>query len=136
MDRKKSFFNILSLCLRGLCPVCSCGLLFTPLAKVSSMAQLCIPAERCNYCHFEFCREPGYYFGVLTPLLPILSLMTGLAFVAISYFVWPPEEPTELLLPGLIGTVIGMILFFRPTIAFYISVDHAINPPVTLSHLG
>src|SRR4051812_44139281 len=123
MNKKKSFIDILFLCLRSRCPVCGQGDLFTRLTLVKTIAHLCIPPERCNHCDFQFAREPGYYFGILTPLLPILSLGTGLIFVIIYYFVLHPEEPSELFLPGAVGTAIGFILFFRSAIAIFISLD-------------
>jgi len=135
MNKEKPFLDILSLCLRSRCPVCGQGDLFTPITKIRSIVHLCVPPERCNHCSFQFSREPGYYFGVLTPLLPIFSLATGLVFIGIYYFALHPEEASQLLLPGAIGTAIGFVLFFRPAIAIYISLDHAIDPPAKRSSL-
>jgi uncharacterized protein (DUF983 family) len=128
-DKEKTFFRILSLCLRSRCPICGQGDLFIPLTQIRSIVRFCLPPEHCNRCSFQFRREPGYYFGILTPLLPIFSLLTGLIFVGIFYFFSRPQEAEQLLLPGAIGTVVGFILFFRPAIAIYISLDHAIDPP-------
>ncbi len=129
INKKKSLFQILSSYFRFRCPVCSQGDLYIPITRVRSFTQLCLPPEQCNVCHFRFRREPGYYFGVLTPLLPILSLMTGLVTTSIYYFTLRPEDPFQLLLPAIAGTAIGFVLFFRPAIAFYIHLDHAIDPP-------
>ena len=127
--RAKSFLNILFLCLRSRCPICGVGELFTPILKVRSFGLLCMPPDRCNYCSFKFCREPGYYFGVLTPLLPIFALSTGLVFVVIYYLLSHPDEAFQLLVPGAMGTAVGLLLFFRPAVAIFMSLDHAIDPP-------
>lgn len=100
-----------------------------PLRKIRSFAHLFIPPGHCGYCGFRFRRESGYYFGVLTPLLPIFALATGLVFIA-SYYLWArPVHALDLLWPGIVGTVVGFIVFLRPTLAIFISIDHAIDPP-------
>ena len=86
MSSEKSFLEILFLCLRSRCPVCGQGSLFTPITKIRTIRDLCLPPECCCHCQFLFRREPGYYFGVLTPVLPILSLLTGLIFVGVYFF--------------------------------------------------
>lgn len=129
MKAERTFTEILSLCLRSRCPVCAQGQLFVPLLQVRSLAHLLMPPNRCATCSFQFRRESGYYFGVLTPLLPIFSLATGLVFVA-TYFLWTrTTNAMDLLRPGAIGTGIGFILFFRPALAIFITLDHAVDPP-------
>jgi len=133
MTTERSFFEILSLCLRSRCPVCAKGHLFRPFHQIGSLANLCMPPDKCDCCGFRFRREPGYYFGVLTPVLPMLSLATGLVFVIASYLWGRPTNATELLPAGAIGTAIGFVFCFRPAIAIFISFDHAIDPPKPLT---
>lgn len=129
MNKGRSYFNILALCLRSRCPVCGRGRLFLPLYRVGSFSELILPPEKCDRCGFRFRREPGYYFGVITPTLPILSLATGLAFVIVDYLCLKPEDPRDLIPIGGLGAVAGLILFWRTSIAIFISFDHAIFPP-------
>lgn len=129
MSSSKSFFQILSLCLRSICPVCGQGRLFVSIFKLRSVTDFFLPPHHCQSCGFQFRREAGYYFGVLTPLLPLFSLATGLCFVLAYYLTVRPEDPYQLLLPGALGTACGFIFFFRSAIAIYISLDHAIDPP-------
>jgi hypothetical protein len=89
---------------------------------------LFFPLERCNACHFRFGRQPGYYFGVVTPILPILALATGAAFAGIAYFGFHQELKTVLTW-GAVGVGIGFLMFFRTAIAVYVALDHAIDPP-------
>jgi hypothetical protein len=131
MGRERSFFDLLSLCLRSRCPVCEKGRLFLPLPKVRSVAELCLPPKNCDHCGFCFRREPGYYFGVLTPALPILSLLTALVFVIGDYLIFRPEDPHDLLPVAAAGTLFGLVFNIRNAIAIYISFDHALDPPAS-----
>ena len=129
MNEEKSFFEILSLCLHSRCPVCKKGALFQPLSRLNSPVDFFLPLKNCDQCGFRFGREPGYYFGVLTPTLPILSLATGLVFVVGGYLLFHPEDPHDLIPMGALGVAIGFILFWRASIAIFMSFDHAIDPP-------
>lgn len=87
-----------------------------------------MPLERCRVCDFLFGRQPGYYFGVVTPILPLLALATGMVFSGISYFGFHQERDTALEW-GVVGLILGFILFFRTAIAVYVALDHTIDPP-------
>ena len=127
-ERKKTFFDILSLCLRSKCPVCSHGHLFAPLLRINSIPSFFYPRKKCDHCGFKFNREPGYYFGVIMPTLPILSLGVGLIFFGVSYFPLR-SEIREALWAGVLGVFIGLVSFFRTAVAIYMSIDHALDPP-------
>jgi len=129
MNDQKSYFDILTLCLRSRCPVCRQGDLFLPFSRARSFSELILPPKNCNQCGFQFNREPGYYVGVITPTLPILSLATGLVFVIVTYLFFRPEDPYDLAPIGGLGVAVGFILFWRTSIAIFISFDHAICPP-------
>jgi len=88
-----------------------------------------LPLDNCNVCGFKFARELGYYFGVVTPTLPILALGTALIFVISDYLIRHPEDPRDLIPMGLVGACAGLILFFRTSIAVYVAIDHSIDPP-------
>ena len=87
-----------------------------------------MPAENCNVCGFKFAREPGYYFGVLTPTLSLLSLGVGALFALSALFLVGLHIPT-VLAAGAVGIGIGTIGFFRTAIAIFISFDHLVDPP-------
>jgi hypothetical protein len=95
---------------------------------VKKFRDLLLPAEECPNCLFRFGREPGYYFGVLTPILPLISLGLGAFCAAIAYLAASRDLLTVLVAGGL-GTALGLPLFFRPSIAFYVALDHSIDPP-------
>lgn len=84
--------------------------------------------ERCDACSFRFGRQPGYYFGVVTPILPILALAAGAVVAGIAHFGFHQELETVLAWGGL-GTAVGLLLFFRTAIAVYVALDHAVDPP-------
>ncbi len=115
-------------CLRHQCPVCLNGRLYAKLAETRRIHDLIFPLEFCPSCHFRFAREPGYYVGIITPLLPILSLGTGAIFAALAYFFSNGDVDTALI-SGAIGLGLGFILLFRTSIAIYVAIDHLVNRP-------
>jgi uncharacterized protein (DUF983 family) len=128
MNESPSFFIILSRALSSKCPVCGQGQLFAKLHQIQNSTHFFIPLEVCNNCKFQFGRQPGYYFGVITPILPILALATGAFSAGIIYFVFKQKVETVLRWAGA-GTLVGFLLFFRTAVAIYIALDHAIDPP-------
>jgi len=128
MKRPRGFADLLSLCLCSRCPVCGTGRLFQSYLAVRRFRELFLPLEHCDYCSFCFAREPGYYFGVLTPTLSILALCLGAAFAGICYFLMRLEL-TSVLVSGVVGTLIGLVIFFRTSVAVFIAFDHTIDPP-------
>lgn len=131
MNEGVSFFIILSRCLSSKCPVCGRGRLFAKFYLVQGFNEVFIPLKECRICGFRFGRQPGYYFGVVTPTLPILALMMGAIFAGVTYFGFHQEIDSVLLWGG-VGVAIGFFLFFRTAIAVYIALDHAIDPPKQL----
>jgi uncharacterized protein (DUF983 family) len=128
MSDRPSFFAILSRCLRSRCPVCGRGRLFARIKQIKSVAEFFLPLQACDSCGFHFARQPGYYLGVITPLLPILALIAGVVFAGVAYFGFHQE--LEVVLGwGATGAGIGFLLFFRTAIAIYMALDHAIDPP-------
>jgi uncharacterized protein (DUF983 family) len=128
MPAEKSFLKILSLSLCSKCPVCERGRLFVPYLQAHRFRDYFLPLENCESCRFQFGREPGYYFGVLTPTLSILALGLGILFSGISYFLFHLDL-VDVILIGALGLIMGLILFFRTAIAVFIAFDHAIDPP-------
>lgn len=128
MKEGASFFVILSRSLSSQCPVCGRGRLFSRLTRVRRMAELFMPLKQCAACGFSFGRQPGYYLGVVTPILPILALMMGAVFAGVSYFVIHHPLETTLAWGG-VGVGFGLVVFFRTAIAVYVALDHAIDPP-------
>ena len=129
MKPGSGFFHILYLCLRSRCPVCEKGRLFRRLLEVRSIGELFLPLKNCDVCGFKFGREPGYFFGIITPTLPILALATALISVIADYAICHPEDSRDLIPVGVVGGCIGLVLFFRTSIAIYVAIDHAIDPP-------
>ena len=127
--QQKTFFDILILCLRSKCPVCVEGMLFSPIFEISSLGEIFLPLKCCPRCKFKFKREPGYYFGVLTPTLSILSLMSGVIFVIFYYLIFKPQDMNELLPALAVGMCFGMVALVRPSIAIFVSIDHSVCPP-------
>ncbi len=135
MTGQKSFFEILSLCLRSTCPVCGSGPLFKAITKARKAREFFLPLKSCKHCGFLFGREPGYYFGVLTPLLPMMSLGVGLVFAGATYGLLETDL-SGVLAGGAVGIVLGFFGFFRTSIAIYIALDHAIDPPASSVAVG
>jgi len=130
---KASFSEIMSLCLRHRCPVCKTGRLFSKTLEIERFRDLFLPLESCPVCHFRFAREPGYYFGVLSPALPILSIGAGAIVAGIAYFGFGRDIDTTLI-AGASGVALGFFGFCRTAIAIYIAIDHAIDPPKSTKH--
>lgn len=128
MTQRTSFFDILSRCLRSQCPVCGRGRLFARWYGVSRFSEFFMPLQACGSCGFCFARQPGYYLGVITPVLPILALASGGFFAGVTYFGFH-QELEVVLAWGAFGVGIGSLLFFRTAIAVYIALDHGIDPP-------
>ena len=129
MRSKPSFFDLLFLCLRSKCPVCQTGQLFRPYSEIQSVGEIFVPLSHCPECNFEFKRETGYYSGVLTPTLPILSFIFALFLTLTYYLILKPEDINELALVSGISFLLGFVILIRPSIAIFISIDHAISPP-------
>ncbi len=127
MNREEGFFAILARCLQSRCPVCGQGRLFAKLTHLQRIRDFFLPLEHCEHCGFRFNRQPGYYFGVVTPILPILALCTGVIFAAFAYLECQ-QELQVVLTWGAVGIGVGFFLFFRTAIAIYVALDHAIDP--------
>ncbi len=127
--RGRGFFEVFWLCLRSHCPVCGEGRLFVPMMELSSPVDLWEPAKKCLECKFTYRREPGYFFGAVIPVLPILSLVAGLFTAGVYYLLTRPSEFDDVLPSGAAGMALGFIFFYRVTIALYISFDHTMDPP-------
>jgi uncharacterized protein (DUF983 family) len=123
-----SFFTILSRCLKSECPVCGEGRLFAHITRVESVGEIFFPLEKCAVCGFKFAREPGYYLGVLMPVLPILSLPMGAFFAAVSYF-YLNLDLDSVFAALILGLIVGCLMCFRTSIALYVTFDHSIRPP-------
>ena len=128
VKEQRDFFQILSLCLRSRCPVCAQGHLFVPFMSLDNFSHFFLPPKHCDSCHFQFARGSGYFLGVITPTLPILSLGVGILFAAVSYFFFHLPV-NEVLIWGLVGVSLGCVFLFRTSIAIYVALDHAIDPP-------
>ncbi|MCW3101324.1 MAG: hypothetical protein JWL77_6942 [Chthonomonadaceae bacterium] len=128
MKREFSFFDRLSFCLRSKCPVCAKGRLFNPPWRIQEVRELFVPVRNCASCGFHFEREPGYYFGSVFPILPILSLFPAISFAALSYFALDMEADA-VAGAAVFGALFGFVVFFRLSIAIYISIDHSISAP-------
>jgi len=128
VKHERTFAELLSRCLRSRCPVCGKGRLFASLFGVGRFRNIFIPLEACEHCQFRFSREPGYYFGCFTPILQILSVWCGAIVAAVSYFVFHADVES-VVVAALFGIMGGFLLFFRTSIAMFIAIDHAINPP-------
>lgn len=126
--QRATFGEIFFRCLRSKCPVCGRGKLFEKITNLSQMRDLFLPLTSCTVCFFRFGRQPGYYFGVVTPILPLLSLAVGLVFAGTAHFGFHRELESVLTWGG-VGLGIGILLFFRTSIAIYVALDHAIDPP-------
>lgn len=125
---RSGFFDVLLLCLRSTCPVCAQGRLYKPFLRVRGSSDFFLPVERCAGCGFRFRREPGYYFGVVTPVLPILAVGNAIGFALGAYLVRGPDRDA-ILSAASIGLLSGLILLFRSAVAIYIAIDHSIDPP-------
>lgn len=128
INRDATVGEVFSRCLRSRCPVCGRGRLFAEITHLPSVRYLFVPLERCDACAFRFGRQPGYYFGVVTPILPILALATGGVFAGVAYF-GLEQDLQSVLAWGAAGIAAGFFLFFRTAIAVYVALDHAIDPP-------
>lgn len=128
MKESISFFVILYRVLSSKCPVCGKGRLFAKFYKLQRFSELLLPLKTCDACSFGFARQPGYYFGVVTPVLPLLALTVGFFFAGIAYFAFHQERDAVLTWGG-VGVATGLLLFFRTAIGVYIALDHTIDPP-------
>jgi prepilin signal peptidase PulO-like enzyme (type II secretory pathway) len=106
-------------------------MLFVPLTEVGRLSDFWEPSIGCKRCKFTYRREPGYFFGAIIPALPILSLLSGFLTALAYYLIVKPKEFDEVLPSGVAGIAFGFLLFYRVAIAFYISVDHTMDPPLS-----
>lgn len=114
-----------TLLLRGLrqrCPVCGKGKLFRHWFTMY---------KQCPVCHFTYEREEGYFTSAMAINLVVSELLVTAAVVPFSVIAGlnPGIPFVPILLAGLPLPILLPVLFFRPSRAIWMSMDHWLNPP-------
>lgn len=112
-----SLLVLLSRGLRQRCPVCGKGKIFAGFFKTY---------ERCPVCQFVYEREPGYYTGAVAINLVVTELL--IVVIAVPLAASQTVPLFIMILLGITLPVLLPLLFYRPTKALWMSLDHFIHP--------
>jgi len=105
--------------LRGHCPNCGAGKIFTGMADLK-------PA--CPSCGFHFEREDGYWVGAMTVLMTVVLIVFGLFFVVGMLLFWP-DVPWNTLVWGGVGlNIIIPFALYGWSKTVWLGLDTAFSP--------
>lgn len=106
--------------LRQRCPVCGRGKIFSGIFKTY---------ERCPVCGFVYERESGYYTGAIAVNLVVSELL--IVIIAVPLAASQAVPVTTLIILGCTLPILLPLIFYRPTKALWMSLDHFIHPTET-----
>lgn len=117
------------------CPVCGKSPIFKPLSQTRGLKEWFTPVEGCPICQYKYDREPGYF------LMSIWAINYGVsAFIGIAvylYLEWKYELPVfQIYLAVAIPMLVFSILFARHSKAFFLAIDHFLDPGPTVKSAG
>jgi hypothetical protein len=109
------------------CPVCGISPLFLPAHKVEGLEDWFTTLPGCPRCGFAYEREPGYF------LLPIGLVNFGVVIGCGMSFMFSLDSlfelsTAQLIFFTLVPTWLISILCIRHTKAFFLAIDHFIDP--------
>lgn len=118
-SRHVSRRQALSRGLRGRCPNCGGGKLFTGLADLK---------ESCPRCGFRFEREDGYWVGAMTVLMAVVLAVFG-SFILGGMLLFWPDVPWNILVWGGVGlNIIVPFALYGWSKTVWLGVDMAFSP--------
>lgn len=105
--------------LRGRCPNCGGGKLFTGLADLK---------PECPRCGFRFEREDGYWVGAMTVLMAVVLIVFGLFFIGGMLVFWP-DVPWNTLVWGGVGlNILVPFVLYGWSKTVWLGLDMAFSP--------
>jgi uncharacterized protein (DUF983 family) len=118
-----TLWRLVGCALRLRCPVCGTGRLFRSYFT---------PNERCPHCGFLIARGNEYgHEGYFTGAMAINLVITGVVPLVVLSILAMTTALTamQLVIAGVVWTVLFPLLFYPYACALWIVVDHLSNPP-------
>lgn len=118
------------------CPVCGTRPIFVPLRRTRRLADWFSPLDWCPHCRYLYEREPGYF------LLSQWAIGYGAgAFVGVLVYVYLQAfhsdwSLTSTLLAAALPVPLINIIFARHAKAYFLAVDHLIDPHIRSAEDG
>jgi hypothetical protein len=110
------------------CPVCGISPLFPPVSQVESISDWFAMLPGCPRCDYRYDREPGYFLLALWMVnFSIVAIFGGGLMLSLDYYV-PDISTGQLIFFTLVLLWVLGILSVRHTKAFFMAVDHFVNP--------
>jgi len=106
--------------LRGRCPNCGGGKLFTGMADLK-------PA--CPKCGLRFEREDGYWVGAMTVLMAVVLIVFGVFFIGGMLLFWPDVPWTALVWGGVGLNILVPFVLYGWSKTVWLGLDMAFSPP-------
>lgn len=113
-------------CLR--CPVCGISPVFMSLGQVESISDWFATLPGCPRCDYVYDREPGYFLLALWTINFSLVAVVGIGLLFLLDTLFPGISIAQLIFFTLVPLWILGILSARHTKAFFMALDHWMNP--------
>jgi hypothetical protein len=110
------------------CPVCGISPLFLPASRVESISDWFTMLDGCPRCDYVYDREPGYFLLALWVINFGLVAIFGVGLLLLLDYFFPRFTAAHLIFFTLVPLWALGILSARHTKAFFMAVDHFVNP--------
>jgi hypothetical protein len=110
------------------CPVCGISPLFPPLNRVESISDWFAMLPGCPRCGYAYQREPGYFLFALWMINFALVAIFGVGLLLFLDHLFPGLSAAPLIFFTLVPLWVLGILSVRHTKAFFMALDHWLNP--------
>lgn len=109
------------------CPVCGISPLFLPASRVEGILDWFTMLPGCPRCGYAYQREPGYFLLALWIINYAIVTFFGVSLLLLLDALFHLPTPALLFLT-LVPTWALAILSTRHTKAFFLALDHLVNP--------
>lgn len=110
------------------CPVCGKSPIFMSLSQVESISDWFATLPGCPRCDYVYDREPGYFLLALWIINFSLVAVVGIGLLFLLDTLFPHLSIGQLIFFTLMPLWLLGILSARHTKAFFMALDHWVNP--------
>ena len=118
------------------CPVCGTRRMFLPLRYTRTLQSWFTPLKGCPNCRYVYEREPGYFLLSQWAIGYILGAAVGTVIYLYLQVYHSDWSLFATLLPVALPLPIVNVLFARHAKAYFLAVDHLIDPHIRSSEDG
>lgn len=109
------------------CPVCGRTPIFPRVLSIRRLVDWWMPLDGCPRCGYAFEREPGYFLTAVWAVNASFASLLGLVVCLVVEWLFQPPLSVTI---GAVVAAIGFfnVLFVRHAKAYFIAVDHLLDP--------